>query len=184
MAVISGRRSKAWISCRTVWRLLASKLASGWSSNRIAGSIATDRPALDAAPLGAVADVLRHARGRPERIGLKHHGHAALIRWCAGNVAPGDPQSAFVGQHEARNGPRQRGLAGTASAEQGDARALGHVERQPVQNARRPLEPVRKVAERNQPVMTLLVLPGTRSRRHVDRFRPLPVSPVGTPIRK
>ena len=79
-------------------------------------------------------DVLRHGEVREQRVVLKDHAHAALLRHHPmGSVADrpaGDRDRASLGPLESGDGPEHRGLAATAGAQDGQGGAFFHGERE------------------------------------------------------
>ena len=79
-------------------------------------------------------DVLRHGEVREQRVVLKDHAHAALLRhYPMGGVADrpaGDRDRAGLGPLESGDGPEHRGLAAAAGAQDGQGGAFFHRERE------------------------------------------------------
>ncbi len=89
----------------------------------------------------AEGQVLAHRHARVERVGLEHHGDAAVLGLLPGDVALADPDLAGVDVEQAGDGVEQRGLAAAGGPEQDQELAALDLERQPVEHAQRPRRP-------------------------------------------
>ncbi len=85
----------------------------------------------------AKADILGHRHMRIERIGLEHHGHAALGRADLGHVLAADRQRTGGDVLEAGNHPEQRGLAAAGRADKDAELAILDVEIDALDDAER-----------------------------------------------
>jgi len=73
----------------------------------------------DSADLKAIADIVRHAHVRKQRVGLKHHADIAPLDRHGGHVPAVEQHlSAGVGQFEPCYDAQHRGLAAAGGAEQ------------------------------------------------------------------
>ena len=72
----------------------------------------------------AEAQIAAHGLGRIERVGLKDHGEAAVLRVEKSDVAVADQHLALADLEEAGEDVEKRGLAAAGRAEQDDELAL------------------------------------------------------------
>ena len=112
--------------------------------------------------------VLAHVHARIERVGLEHHGDAAILGLLPGDVALADPDLAAVDLEQARDRVQKRGLAAAGRPEQHQKLAGLDLEAQAVEDADA-AEGDADLADRNpghppQPLIAPAAMPRTNQR--------------------
>ena len=82
--------------------------------------------------------VVAHAHARIERVGLEHHGDAAVLGLLPGDVALADPDLPAADLEQAGDRVEQRGLAAARRPEQHDELALLDLEIEAVEHPHAP----------------------------------------------
>ena len=119
---------------------------------------------VDLAEAQRESDVVAHRHVGKERIILENDANVASLRGHAADVDTGQFDPPFAWQGDAGDQPEQRGLAGTAGAEQGQEFAFVHIEIDPVERDRASIR-LGEATDRDQRVVALVPLsPGCYAR--------------------